>query len=440
MGNVAAAERIDLERATLAEATSQPDNGFDPTLLQSNGLVSRMTERLFRNPFAVMAFLRRYWPIPSLGNWTAITRFDDVAEAMQNDKAVAVPFGDKMKELAAGPNFVLGMADSDGYQAMHDEIVAAFPRQDNHEIIAPFAYQEASRLVEEGNGRIDGVGGLLTLVPTLICEEYYGLKIEDKPGFARWTIAMSSYMFGDPTNKPDNKRAAQAGAALVRPIVDEAIDRAQAGGAKGTVVARFVQRQKEDPEAMPDNVIRAIMLGMITGFVPTNTMASGHVLELLLNKPDWLRQAQDAAQAGDDNLLKGCLFEAMRFWPINPGPFRVVDEDFVIAAGTRREKLIKKGTNLIVSTQSAMHDPSRVENPREFNPNRKQTESMLMGFGLHWCIGAPLAYAQITQTFKALLERNNLRRAKGPDGKMTTFGPFPENLWVLYDKSAAQPN
>jgi len=433
MGNAAALARGEPQGASSAKNINHADNGFDPSLLQSEGLVSRITKRIFRKPLGIMAFLRRYWPIPSLFNWALITRFDDVAEALQNDKAVAIPFGDKMKAIAAGPNFVLGMADSDAYQAMHHEIVRVYPRKDNDEIVAPFSYQEAHRLVGEGGGKIDAVSGLLTLVPTLICEKYYGLEIEDKPGFARWTIAMSSYMFGNPSDDPKLEEAAFAAAALVRPIVDEAIDRAQAGPTENTIIARFVQRQKEEPEAMPDNVIRAIMLGMITGFVPTNSMASGHMLELLLSKPDWMRQAREAARAGDDDLLRGCLFEAMRFWPINPGPFRVAAEDFVIAAGTRREKLIKKGTNMIVSTQSAMHDPRRIKNPSEYNPHREQTNSMLMGFGLHWCIGAPLASAQITQTFKALLERGNIRRAPGKDGKMTTFGPFPESLWVEYD-------
>lgn len=421
------------DTAALEQTHQDGGDGFDPSLMQSDGFVSKMTQRIFRKPLGIMKFLRRYWPIPNMGGWAMITRYDDVAEALQNDKAVGVPFGDKMKAIAAGPNFVLGMADSDAYQGMHQEVVKAFPRKDNDEIVAPFAKSQAERLVSEGAGKIDGVAGLLTLVPTLICENYYGLRIEDKPNFARWTIAMSSYMFGNPGNDPKLEKAGFAAAALVRPIIDEAIDRAQAGPTDDTIISRFVQRQKEDPEAMPDNVLRGIMIGMITGFVPTNTMASGHMLELLLSNPDWMRQAQQAARDDDDELLQGCLFEAMRFWPINPGPFRIATQDVVIAAGTRREKLLKEGTNMIVSTQSAMHDPRRVENPAAFNPRRKRNDSMLMGFGLHWCIGAPLAYAQITQTFKPLLKRDNIRRASGADGKMTTFGPFPEHLWVQYD-------
>ena len=433
MGNVAAFGRVKRQPGKAGKASVKVDNGFDPTLLESDGLIARVVERVVRNPYRIFAFLRRYMPILTLGNWAVITRYDDVAEALQNDKAVLVPFGDKIKALNAGPNFVLGMADGPAYRGLHAETVRVFPRKDNETIVGPLAYKEANRLLDEGNGKIDGVRGLLTLVPTRICEEYYGLRVEDKAGFGRWTIAMSSYMFGNPNDDPALEEAAFAAGALVRPIVDEAIDRAQAGATGDTITARLVQRQKEDPEAMPDSIIRAILIGMVTGFVPTNTMASGHMLDLLLRKSDWMRQAREAARAGDDDLLKRCLLEAMRFWPLNPGPFRIAGEDVVIASGTRREKLIKKGTKMLVATQSAMHDPRRVKNPEIFDPNRDQTDYMLMGFGLHWCIGAPLAYAQITQTFKALLERDNVRRAPGPEGKMTTFGPFPENLWVHYD-------
>lgn len=406
---------------------------FDPSAMHSSGLKAWITAKIIRRPFAIMAFLRRFFPIAKFGNWALITRYDDVAEALQNDKGIAVPFGPRMKEMSGGPNFVLGMPDGPAYQGLHAEIMRVFPLADNDTIIAPLSYREASRLVEEGSGKIDAVGGLLAQVPASICEEYYGITIPDREGFTRWTITMSSYMFGNPGDDPELKKAAFAAAALVRPLIDEGIKKAQEEAGADTVIARLVKRQKEDPEAMPDNIIRAIMVGMITGFAPTNIMASGHVIETLMSNPDWLRQAQEAARAGDDDLLKRCLFEAMRFWPINPGPFRVAAQDVVIAAGTRRETLIKKGTNLMVSTQSAMHDPRRVDKPGQFNPERKQTDYMLMGFGLHWCIGAPLAYAQITQTLKPLLERGNLRRAPGAEGKLTTFGPFPEHLWLNYD-------
>lgn len=431
MGNVAAFGRLAQAANKQTAATGAAD--FDPTLLQSNGIAARIVEWVVRHPFALMAFARLVWPIPTFKGWAIVTRYDDVAEALQNDKAIATPFGDQIKTLNGGPNFVLGMADGPEYQTLHKATVAVFPREDNAAIIGPMAYHEASNLLELAEGRIDGVRGLLTLVPTRICEKYYGLTIPDEANFARWTIAMSSYMFGNPNNDPNLEKAAIAAGALVGPIMDDAITKAKMAPNADTIAARLVRQQAENAEAMPDETIRAILIGMVTGFVPTNTMASGHMLDLLLDRPDWMAQAKEAALRDDDGLLQRCLFEAMRFWPLNPGPFRVAAEDVTIAAGTRRAKTIKKGTKMLLSTQSAMFDPRRVEHPNRFDPDRKPVDYMLMGFGLHWCIGAPLAYAQITQTFKPLLKRHNLRRAPGKAGKMTRFGPFPESLMVLYD-------
>jgi cytochrome P450 len=80
-----------------------------------------------------------------------------------------------------------------------------------------------------------------------------------------------------------------------------------------------------------------------------------------------------------------------------------------------------------------MFDPRRVPKPKAFDPDRSSSDYMLFGFGLHWCIGARLAEAQITQTFKPLLQREGLRRESGKAGKLQRLGPFPEHLWVRYE-------
>jgi hypothetical protein len=52
---------------------------------------------------------------------------------------------------------------------------------------------------------------------------------------------------------------------------------------------------------------------------------------------------------------------------------------------------------------------------------------------VHWCIGAPLAEAQIAQTLKPLLAKRNLRRAHGAAGRLSKIGPFPAHLIVEFD-------
>ena len=88
---------------------------------------------------------------------------------------------------------------------------------------------------------------------------------------------------------------------------------------------------------------------------------------------------------------------------------------------------------MLVSTHSAMFDPRGVKQPGKFVPDRPSADNLTFGYGLHWCIGAPLAEAQIVQTLKPLLLRRNIRRARGKDGRLELDGPFPAHLWVDFD-------
>jgi cytochrome P450 len=146
-----------------------------------------------------------------------------------------------------------------------------------------------------------------------------------------------------------------------------------------------------------------------------------------------MERTRAAARAGDDRLLWRCLREALRFRFFNPGPFRVCARDYALAAGTARETRITKGDKLVVMTPSAMFDPSRVAHPHDFNPDRPADDYLIFGYGQHWCLGAHIAIAQLTQTFKVLLGKPGLQRARGDEGKLKYITMYPSSLWVEFD-------
>ena len=43
---------------------------------------------------------------------------------------------------------------------------------------------------------------------------------------------------------------------------------------------------------LTDAIVRSYLIGMITGFVPTNTMAAGHMLQVLLKRKDMFAAAE----------------------------------------------------------------------------------------------------------------------------------------------------
>ena len=406
---------------------------FNAADLNSVGLMAKPTQPLFDSPQWWLGLLRRFWPVLKFRNFALITRYDDVRDALARQQVFTVPFGPKMEELNGGPNFLLGMQDGPDYQRQRAFAMRVFKLDDIETRIRPLSAELSRVAVTNARGRIDAIEDLITFIPTELCESYYGIRIANKKEFALWAIAMSAYTF-DPGKNEAWGRAARAAATNTRAIVDASIREARAAEPKpDTILGRLAALQPESGDGPSDLEIRSILMGMVTGFVPTNTMAAGHMLEMLLRRPDFLARAQGAALANDDDLLSRCLFEAMRFMPLNLGPFRLCSQDHVVAGGTSRATGIRRDMNVLVSTQSAMFDRNAVKAPHRFDPDRPAHDYMLFGSGLHWCVGAIVADAQITQMFKALLVRRNLQRVAGRDGKLTPIGPFPAHLFVQFD-------
>ena len=394
-------------------------------------------------------YFTKYLPVPIPRFWVLVTRYEDVDEVLSRNDVFKVAWSAETKLLndghVNGTNFILGLdggepeEGGDEYDWQLAQVMHAFRREDVAGIVVPVARDAATRIVDGCGGRLDAVEKLITAVPLTICERYYGVTIPAPQEFAHWTIAMSGYLFGPPFDRPRVHETVLAGAERARTVIhasiDREIDRARQDphAECATVLQRLAREHCRDPEKMTPLIIRSFLMGMITGFVPTNTVAGGHILEMLLSRPEFMDAARAAAHAGDDDLLARTLFEAMRFMPLNPGPWRQCDCDYTIAAGTWRATRIRKGRYVVASTQSAMFDPRQVEDPGTFNPGRAASDSMLFGYKLHWCAGIHIARAQITQTLKPLLLRRNLRRAPGKAGTLRLLGLFPEHLDVVFD-------
>ena len=424
---------------------------FDAASLEPHTLDSKgsLGARLLADPRWLFKLLRDWWPIPRLPftRWHAVTRFDDVQEVLGDDDAFPAPFDDRIRALNGGGDFVLGMRRTPAYEVQLAQIMDAFGLErhahagpggppDDVDRVASFTARQAEAIVSAAAGRLDAVGGLLTLTATRVAREVFGIDVEDEAAFAEWTMAMSAFMFSGPFRTDAIEAAAEGGAARVNRLLQRSIERRRAEPeGRDDVCARLVRRQLGLGRAAPDAdctdaQIRAILSGMVTGFVPTDTMAAGHMLEVLLERPEAMQAARAAALADDDDRLRRCLFEAMRFKPLNPGPFRHCVKARTVAAGTWRAKRFRPGDQILAGTWPAMFDERRYTDPDAFDPDRPESQYMLYGYGLHWCIGAPFANAQITQSFKALLRAGRIRPAEGEAGHMRLLGPFPHRLVV----------
>ena len=180
-------------------------------------------------------------------------------------------------------------------------------------------------------------------------------------------------------------------------------------------------------------------MGLTIGFVPTNSLAAGKMLEALLDRPAAMRAAVAAAATRDRKALQDILVEAARLNPaLSPGQWRYVKQDAVIAAGTPRQRATPANSVLLVSTMSALRDRRANPDPAAFRPGRaSRAADLVFGVDTHVCLGKFVALTQITEAFAALLANEALRPSPGAAGRIAWAGPFPRHMTMDFGPAAS---
>ena len=128
----------------------------------------------------------------------------------------------------------------------------------------------------------------------------------------------------------------------------------------------------------------------------TSFLGVGNTIYCLLTHPEDLERVA----ADPESECRWAGEEALRWEPPIPtlqryNPRDVVWHDIPIPADTP----------LLFGIAAANRDPAVFEDPDRFDISRRQTKTLTFGFGVHLCIGAPLARSEIDISLKVLLER-----------------------------------
>jgi cytochrome P450 len=143
--------------------------------------------------------------------------------------------------------------------------------------------------------------------------------------------------------------------------------------------------------------------------VLTTAHSIGSTMLLLLAHPNELERVK-----ADFDRLETTINEAIRVEsPIQWVP-RVAASDHEVG-GT----LIPQGSYVLVMWGSANRDPAFWKDPEQFEPDRPKLKNhVAFGYGIHFCLGAPLARMESRLAIEGLLTRlPDLRLAPSNDFK-----------------------
>ena len=378
--------------------------------------------------------MRRFKPIVSFGGTIVTSRYDDVREIFENDALFAVPYQEKLDVIMGGEPFFLSMPDTPAYHDGVNAMRKVVRPEDVGNRLAPLCVEMATRVVAEGAGRLEVVDTLVRRVTFDLLGDYFGVPQPANGDLRVWGTRLFEFQFADGGNDPALRAEVDEIAPALRDHIDAEIAKRRASpGGRDDVLGRCLAMQSAGEPGFSDVQIRTALMGFIIGGPPQPPMVVPQVLEQLLRRPDALTGAQDAARKDDDGTLAGFVFEAMRFDPLAPALPRVATADGKIAAGTKRERAVKKDDHVMAALSSAMMDESHVPRPRDFDATREPPEFLHFGSGHHTCFGIHINKAILPGLLKPLLKRPNLRRAPGSAGRLSKRGAFSDALTVLYD-------
>jgi cytochrome P450 len=161
------------------------------------------------------------------------------------------------------------------------------------------------------------------------------------------------------------------------------------------LVSAMIQVRDGDDRLSEDELTSMVFLLIIAGHETTVNLI-GNSVNILLRQPEFAA----ALRAAPDRMAS-FLEESLRFEsPVPAASMRFATESFEFGGFQ-----LNAGDIVLVSLTSANRDEKAFASPDTFQPGEGATGHLAFGYGVHYCIGAPLARMEAGIAIGSLLKR-----------------------------------
>ena len=172
------------------------------------------------------------------------------------------------------------------------------------------------------------------------------------------------------------------------------------------LVSSLIQAEEAGDSLSEDELFAMVFLLLIAGHETTVNLIGSGMLELLQH-PDQMSKLRQ-----DPSLIRSAIEELLRFTsPVFMSTERYAREDVII-----QDVTISRGEMTLGVIGSANRDETVFENADTLDIAREENKHLSFGYGMHFCLGAPLARLEAQIAINTLLRRMpNLRLKVSPD-------------------------
>ena len=162
---------------------------------------------------------------------------------------------------------------------------------------------------------------------------------------------------------------------------------------------------RDDRDALTtDEIIGTCILLLFAGHETTTNLIGNGFLYSMRHRDQWERLVADPSLAGS------AVEEYLRYDGPSGALARVAAADLEMGG-----KTIREGQRLFAFMNSANRDPEAFADPERFDIGREPSAHLTFGYGIHFCLGAPLARLEAQIATTRLAERLPHVRLSGGD-------------------------
>lgn len=328
------------------------------------------------------------------GGFSVVTRYDDVKQVLADPATFAcgrdLAFGEGTTGGVTVPvNPVqMGMMEMDPpeSQAYRRVLAPRFSAKAIREYrprMAEIVSWVVDRVIE--SGRIDFVDDLANPLPALVSLDYFGLPL-DKWELYATALHKAAYR---------EKGSARAVGEMLQDLEAVMAQRRATAGERGDIVDRLLT-EEVNGAPMPEDRAVNMMFMLLNGGIDTSTALIASMFLYLGRHPE--RRAELAA---DPSLIPTAVDEMLRYFTPGTGVARTVVQPVELSGAQ-----LQPGDRILLGLGSANLDPEMFPEPDEVRLDRENNSKHLaFGHGIHRCLGAFLAPAEMIVLLEEVLRR-----------------------------------
>ena len=359
------------------------------------------------DPYPFFRRLRNEDPVhrsERLDSWL-LTRYDDVLAASRdrrfssdrvsvNMSALSEADRTRYRDLGEHVSNWLGFTDPPKHTRMRNLISGVFTPQ-LAENMRGRTQEIVDELIDEveGSGRMDLVGDLAYPLPATVICEILGVPAGARRQFKTWADDIAAFVGGTgPYAARAAERAEESRKELTGMFRELTLQRRREP--REDLITALAAKEGEEEGLTEQELLGLCVFLFVAGFETTVSLISNGILSLLQNRGELERLRSDPS------LMETAVEEFLRYESPIQLDTRLIVEDVEF-----RGRSLRKGQAVMMVRGAANRDPAQFPDPDRFDVGRQNNRHLAFGWGIHFCLGAPLARVEANIAVKTLLER-----------------------------------